>query len=111
MMGIWMSLGWNTICPATRGWRWPRAGIGSGQARYLAGDHTAAVDALSKAQRLLWTSPSRWETVELCFYGALSHAASWDFAPPDLKQQHFEALKAHHNQLDIWEQNCPENFE
>ena len=81
------------------------------QARYLAGDHTAAVDALSKAQRLLWTSPSRWETVELCFYGALSHAASWDFAPPDLKQQHFEALKAHHNQLDIWVQNCPENFE
>jgi len=81
------------------------------QARYLAGDHTAAMDASSKAQRLLWTSPSRWETVEFCFYGALSHAASWDFAPPDLKQQHFEALKAHHNQLDIWVQNCPENFE
>jgi PAS domain S-box-containing protein len=81
------------------------------QARYLAGDHTAAMDASSKAQQLLWTSPSRWETVEFCFYGALSHAASWDFAPPDLKQQHFEALKAHHNQLDIWVQNCPENFE
>jgi PAS domain S-box-containing protein len=81
------------------------------QARYLAGDHIAAMDVSSKAQRLLWTSPSRWETVEFCFYGALSHAASWDFAPPDLKQQHFEALKAHHNQLDIWVQNCPENFE
>jgi PAS domain S-box-containing protein len=81
------------------------------QARYLAGDHTAAMDASSKAQRLLWTSPSRWETVECCFYGALSHAASWDFAPPDLKQQHFEALKARHDQFDIWVQNCPENFE
>src|SRR5258706_3429254 len=81
------------------------------QARYLAGDYTAAMDASSKAQRLLWTSPSRWETVEFCFYGALSHAASWDLAPPDLRQQHFEALKAHHIQFDIWAQNCPENFE
>src|SRR5258706_5077797 len=81
------------------------------QARYLAGDYSAAMDASSNAQRLLWTSPSRWETVEFCFYGALSHAASWDLAPPDLRQQHFEALKAHHIQLDIWAQNCPENFE
>jgi PAS domain S-box-containing protein len=81
------------------------------QARYLAGDHTAAMDASSKAQRLLWRSPSHPETVEFCYYGALSRAASWDFAPPGQKQQHFEALKAHHNQLDIWAQNCPENFE
>src|SRR5258706_9867827 len=81
------------------------------QARYLAGDYTAAMDASSNAQRLLWTSPSRWETVEFCFYGALSHAASWDLAPPDLKQQHFEALKAHHIQLDILARNCRANFE
>jgi len=81
------------------------------QARYLAGDQTAAMDASSKAQRLLWTSPSRWEAVEFCFYGALSHTASWDSAPPDQKLRHFEALKAHHNQLDIWARNCPENFE
>src|SRR6266478_142847 len=81
------------------------------QARYLAGDYTAAMDASSKAQRLLWRSPSHPETVEFCFYGALSHAASWDFAPPDQKQRHFEGLKAHHNQLKIWAQNCPENFE
>src|SRR6266403_1610708 len=81
------------------------------QARYLAGDQTAAMDASSKAQRLLWTSPSRWETAEFCFYGALARAASWNSAPPDQKPRHFEALKAHHNQLDIWARNCPENFE
>ena len=97
----------NPVLAMAACWYWIR----KLQARYLAGDHTAAMDASSKAQRLLWTSPSRWETVEFCFYGALSHAASWDFAPPDQKQQHFEALKAHHNQLDIWAQNCPENFE
>ena len=97
----------NPVLAMAACWYWIR----KLQARYLAGDHTAAMDASSKAQRLLWTSPSRWETAEFCFYGALSHAASWDFAPPDQKQRHVEALKAHHSQLDIWAQNCPENFE
>ncbi|HTF66266.1 MAG TPA: PAS domain S-box protein, partial [Edaphobacter sp.] len=88
-------------------WYWIR----KMQARYLAGDYREAVDALSKGQPLLWISPSHFEAAEFYFYGALSHAASWDFAPSDEKQQHFEALKAHHNQLDIWAQNCPETFE
>src|SRR5579871_6939613 len=81
------------------------------QARYLAGDCAAALDASSKAQRLLWTSLLHPEIVEFCYFGALSHAASWDFAPSHERQQHFEALKAHHNLLDIWARNCPENFE
>ena len=81
------------------------------QARYLAGDYAVAIDASSKALRLLWRSPSHPEIVEFCFYSALSHAASWDFAPPGQRQLHFEALKAHHDQLDIWARNCPENFE
>ncbi len=32
-------------------------------------------------------------------------------AAPDGRQQHFEALAAHHRQLEIWAENCPENFE
>ena len=97
----------NPVLAIPACWYWIR----KLQARYFAGDYTAAMDASSKAQRLLWTSPSHFETVEFCFYGALCHAASWDLAPPDQKQQHFEASKAHHNQLDIWARNCPENFE
>ena len=27
------------------------------------------------------------------------------------RRQHFEALAAHHRQLEIWAENCPENFE
>jgi PAS domain S-box-containing protein len=81
------------------------------QGRYFAGDYTEALDAASKAQRLLWTSPSRWETAEFCFFGALAHAASWDCAPPAEKHLHREALAAHRKQLEIWAQNCPENFE
>jgi PAS domain S-box-containing protein len=88
-------------------WYWVR----KLQARFFAGDYASAVDASLSAQRQLWTSPSQFETAELCFYGALSHAASWDSASPDEKQKHFEALAAHYRQLELWAENCPENFE
>jgi PAS domain S-box-containing protein len=88
-------------------WYWSR----KMQARYLAGDYAAAADASSKAQPLVGLAPAHFEEVEFWFYGALSHAASWDSAPPDEKQRHFEVLRAHQDQLDIWARNCPENFE
>ncbi len=80
------------------------------QARFFAADYASAVNASSMAQRLLWTSPSFFETAEYHFYSALSHAASWDSAFPDQCRLHFEALSAHHRQLEIWAENCPENF-
>jgi PAS domain S-box-containing protein len=79
------------------------------QARFFAGDYDAALDASSKAQRLLWTSPSIFETAEYHFYSALSHSASCHSAFPE--RQHLEALVVHHRQLEIWAENCPENFE
>jgi PAS domain S-box-containing protein len=80
------------------------------QARFFAGDYASAVDASLRAQRLLWTSPSFFETAEYHFYGALCRAASCDSAFPDRHRQHFEALVAHHKQLEVWAENCPENF-
>ena len=65
----------------------------------------------SRAQRLLWTSPSKFEMAEYHFYGALSHAASCESAAAGQRRQHVEALAAHHRQLEIWAANCPENFE
>jgi tetratricopeptide (TPR) repeat protein len=76
-------------------WHWNR----KMQARYLAGDYAAAADALSKAQPLAGITPAHFEEAEFWFYGALSHAASWDSAPPDEKQRHCEALKAHQDAL------------
>ncbi len=81
------------------------------QARFFAENYASAVNASLRAQPLLWTSASHFEIAEFCFYAALSHAASWDAAPSDRKQQHFEALAAHHRQLEIWAANCPQNFE
>src|SRR6478609_2942376 len=101
-----MSFGSSAISQKTRIWRWPNAGIGSESCNYA-----SAVNASLRAQPLLWTSQSHFEIAEFCFYAALSHAASWDAAPSDRKQQHFEALAAHHRQLEIWAANCPQNFE
>jgi predicted ATPase/signal transduction histidine kinase len=81
------------------------------QARFIAGDNASAVEAALRAQRLLWTSPSQFETAELHFYGALAHAACFDSAFHDQRRQHSEALAAHQKQLEIWAANCPENFE
>src|SRR6202043_894753 len=76
-----------------------------------AGVHAAAVEASSRAQSLLWTLASHFETAEYHFYGALSRAAACDSAPAAERQQHMEALAAHHKQLQAWAENCPENFE
>ncbi len=81
------------------------------QARFFAADYASAVDASMRAQQLLWTSPSQFETAEFRFYGALAHAASWDSASPDHRQRHLEALATHHRHLEVWAENCPENFE
>src|SRR4029077_11140088 len=81
------------------------------QARFIAGDYISALDASLKAEPLLWTAPSNLELAEYHLYGGLCRASLWDSASPDQRQQHFEALDAHHRQLEVWAENCPENFE
>jgi PAS domain S-box-containing protein len=81
------------------------------QARFMAGDYTSAVEASSRAQKLVGAWQTAPETAEHHFYGALSQAAFCDLALPDERQQHLDALAAHHRQLTIWAANCPENFE
>jgi PAS domain S-box-containing protein len=88
-------------------WSWIR----KLQARYVAGDYAAAMDAASKAQGLLWTSSSLLEEAEHHFYAALARAAYCDLAPAGERQQHIDAVAAHHRQLQVWAANCPENFE
>jgi PAS domain S-box-containing protein len=88
-------------------WYWTR----KLQARLLAGDNAGAVDAALSAQRLVWTSPSWFETAECHFYGALAHAVCCDSTSEGEDRQHLESLTAHHRQLAVWAENCPENFE
>ena len=93
--------------PAFRGcWYWIR----KLQARVYANDCASALEAASRAQQLLWTSPSFFEVAEYHFYDALAHAAQYDAASTDERAQHLEALASHHHQLKTWAENCPENF-
>ena len=87
-------------------WYWVR----KLQARFFAGDYAIALDSASRAERLLWTSLSQFETAEYHFYAGLSHAASFDLAAPGERQKHVEALAAHCRQIEVWAQHCPENF-
>jgi PAS domain S-box-containing protein len=107
-----------------RCWYWIR----KMQARFFAGDYESAIDLSLRARRLLWTSPSLFETAEYHFYSALARAglceSSFAKATEDkasegqdlsfeasAKEEHFEALAEHHRQLALWAENCPENFE
>jgi PAS domain S-box-containing protein len=88
-------------------WYWVR----KMQARFLAGDFAAAVDASLRARPLLWTSASHLEMAEYHFYGALSLAACCHSATANDRAFHLETLAALHSQLQRWAENCPENFE
>lgn len=82
------------------------------QARFLACDYISAVEAALKAEALLsGERRSHFTTAELHFYGALSHAASWETASPERKLWHLSALTTHHQKLNAWAAHCPENFE
>src|SRR5208282_2310193 len=77
---------------------------------FLAGDFASAIEASSKARPLLWASP----TVEMAdyeFYSALARAALWDSATGGQRREHFEALGAHYERLQVWAKHCAENFE
>jgi PAS domain S-box-containing protein len=80
------------------------------QARVYANDYASAIEAASKAQQLLWTSPSFFEVAEFHFYDALARAAQCDAASAGERARHLETLAVHHKQLEVWAENCPENF-
>jgi PAS domain S-box-containing protein len=81
------------------------------QARFFAGDYASAIEASSRAQRLLWSGFAQFEMAEYHLYGALSRAAACNTATAGERQQHLDAIAAHHRQLEIWAVNCPDNFE
>jgi PAS domain S-box-containing protein len=80
------------------------------QARVYAGDYVSAIAAAERARQLLWTSPSFFEVAEYHFYGALARAGHYQAAGADEQSRHLEALAGHHRQLQVWAENCPENF-
>jgi tetratricopeptide (TPR) repeat protein len=80
------------------------------QARFFACDSASAVEASLKARPLLSASPA-FDVAEYELYSALAHAACCDSETADQSREHLDALEVHHKQLQIWADNCPENFE
>jgi PAS domain S-box-containing protein len=87
-------------------WYWAR----KLQARFFAGDYSAALDASIRTERLLWTSSSFFEVAEYHFYSALTRAACLDSATHDSRERHWASLVLHYEQHEVWTQRCPENF-
>jgi PAS domain S-box-containing protein len=88
------------------------------QARFLAGDFAAALDASIRAETMLSESRRRnlcFGTdafrVESEFYGALAHAAACDSASGDERRHHVDTVVGHLQQLELWARHCPANFE
>ncbi len=81
------------------------------QARFMTGDYATAIDAASRAQRLLNMSLTIMEVADYHFYSALSRAAFCDSIPAAHRTPNLEALASHHRQLASWAAACPENFE
>ncbi|WP_053213766.1 ATP-binding sensor histidine kinase [Pseudomonas sp. Q12-87] len=80
------------------------------QARYMADEPQAALEAAARAQRLLWVCQAFFEEAEYHFYGALACAACCDNAPEE-KYKHYQlTLTASHQWLQNWAQQCPQNF-
>ncbi|UZE21469.1 AAA family ATPase [Pseudomonas sp. B21-056] len=87
-------------------WYWVR----KLQARYMADDPDAAMEAAAKAEQLLWTSHSFFEEAEYHFYSALARAACCDSVSADEQAQHLLAMATDHQWLEGWARQCPENF-
>jgi len=88
-------------------WYWVR----KLQAFVVAGDYAAAMEALSRAQPLIWASGSVFQTAEYHLYGALACAGFCGSPAAGKRQQCLDDLAAHHRRLKAWAESCPENFE
>lgn len=79
------------------------------QARFYAEDYASATAAAAKAH-LFHRRQSFFEVAEYPVYSALAHAALFDWASAEERARHLDAVKTHQQQLEIWKENCRENF-
>ncbi|MBR0907824.1 AAA family ATPase [Bradyrhizobium liaoningense] len=83
------------------------------QACVFTEEFPSALKAANRARGMLM-GPSPIERAEYHFYSALARAGSFgsfEGIETDERRAVQKALTAHHRQLQIWAQQCPENFE
>jgi PAS domain S-box-containing protein len=80
------------------------------QAKFNTGDYVKALEASQKVKHLSWTQLPFFHLADYHFYGALAIAAHYGVVQDIERTRYDKLLAAHHAQLEIWAQNCPENF-
>jgi len=76
-------------------------------ARFIYGDFTGALEAARRAEEFADSDPFDTESTQYIFYSALALAAG--ATPAD--EAVMEAIARRREQLRVWSENCPANFE
>ena len=79
-------------------------------ARFISGDYDAAIAAAQKAKALLWSVETNIQSLNYCYYSALTLAAIHDMAGPQRQAEALEELKRSLEHLREWSDNCPDTF-
>ncbi len=103
--GRHLRVGWDKGMVECRYW------IRKLQARFFAEDYGAALDALFKAQPLLWATEFMFESAEYHFYSALTRMACYERASDEERREILNALAVHSEELRIRAESCSDNFE
>jgi signal transduction histidine kinase len=80
------------------------------QSRFMCGADAEARAAADKTAGLLWSCFGTLNSRDGHFYRALTLAACFEGATPEQRREWLEAIERHHQQLEEWAENCPENF-
>jgi signal transduction histidine kinase len=79
--------------------------------RYIYDDFHGAAEIVFTARALSSSDPFDTESTQYFFYSALALAAVHDSVNDEKKRQYLEIIRAHRDQLRVWSENCPANFE
>ncbi|MDZ8050201.1 MAG: protein kinase domain-containing protein [Aulosira sp. ZfuVER01] len=81
------------------------------QLAYLQAQYLLALKHITQAEAYLPAILGFTTSASYPFYHALILAALYPQVPPSTQRQYWQSLNTHQNQLKIWADNCPENFE
>jgi predicted ATPase/signal transduction histidine kinase len=80
------------------------------QVLYLYEKPVEALQCSLEAKKLLAFIPGAFSTTEHNFYYSLSLAALYPEVSEEVQKYYWRQLEANQNQMEIWADNCPENF-
>lgn len=81
------------------------------QVLYLYGEYAQALNSIGSASEILVFLQSTILIAECKFYHSLILIALYPFASSAEQKQYWQQVSANQNQMQIWAENCPDNFQ